>query len=199
MLAIMVRAGVRSTSDRRARGTWFLTGFPIPSLSTFAHKPPLRSPACRHSSRRSQMVAGDSYTPPRAINAQATRAILFANATATSIFGLRASIRSSHDSFSLTCLAVCQTTAIAPIIKSCLRSRWPIFDIFPRRVLPPVEFCFGVCPSQAAKSRPLEKVDVSGERATIAAAVIGPIPGTFISRRAVSSDCAAFLTTSSSV
>jgi hypothetical protein len=53
--------------------------------------------------------------------------------------------------------------------------------------LPPVEFCFGVSPSQAAKSRPFENIEGDGAMATIAAAEIGPMPGIVVSCRAVSS------------
>lgn len=83
--------------------------------------------------------------------------------------------------------AACCTTAIAPRIKRRRKSRCPIFDVLPNRVLPPVEFCFGVSPSQVAKSRPFVKVEGGGATAAIAAAQIGPMPGIVISRRAVSS------------
>lgn len=101
-------------SGQACTGQVFFNWFSDLVTLNFAHKPPVRTTACPHSGRRGQTVAGDSYTLLRAISAQATLAILFANATATSIFGLRASIHPSHDSSSLTCLAVCRTTAIAP-------------------------------------------------------------------------------------
>ena len=65
--------------------------------------------------------------------------------------------------------------------------RSPIFEIAPSFCLPPVECWRGVSPTQAAKSRPLAKVSGGGARAAIAVAVIGPMPGIVISRRATSS------------
>ena len=59
------------------------------------------------------------------------RAILLASATATSIRGLRASIRASQGSFVSPRRTAELTTAMAPMIKRRLRSRWPIFDILP--------------------------------------------------------------------
>jgi hypothetical protein len=56
--------------------------------------------------------------------------------------------------------------------------------------LPPLECCLGVCPTQAAKSRPFEKVSMGGAYVVIAAAVIGPTPGIVAKRRAVSSTLA---------
>ncbi|TDW35767.1 ATP dependent DNA ligase-like protein [Rhizobium azibense] len=58
---------------------------------------------------------------------------------------------------------------MAPMMSSRRKSRCPIFDVFPRRSLPPDEFCFGVSPIHAAKSRPLEKVSADGAKASIAA------------------------------
>src|SRR6202023_1003898 len=46
----------------------------------------------------------------------------------------------------------------------------------------PVEICLGTRPSQAAKSRPLENTSPAPIAATIALEMIGPIPGTLISR-----------------
>src|SRR5579862_1614725 len=43
--------------------------------------------------------------------------------------------------------------------------------------LPPVEYCRGTRPSQAAKSRPLRKAAPLPMAATMAVATIGPIPG----------------------
>ena len=48
-------------------------------------------------------------------------------------------------------------------------------DIPPRRCLPPVEFCRGTKPSQAANSRPLRKPLGSTTVAAMALAMIGPI------------------------
>src|SRR6185312_11864055 len=49
--------------------------------------------------------------------------------------------------------------------------RSPIFEIAPSFCLPPVDFCRGVSPSQAAKSRPARKPSGAGTRAVIAAAL----------------------------
>src|ERR1019366_8775494 len=46
----------------------------------------------------------------------------------------------------------------------------------------PVEICLGTSPSQAAKSRPLENTSPAPIAATIALEMIGPMPGTLISR-----------------
>ena len=54
----------------------------------------------------------------------------------------------------------------------------PILLIPPSLVLPPVECCLGMRPSQAAKFRPPEKAFKSGAKAMIAPAVTGPTPGT---------------------
>ncbi len=66
---------------------------------------------------------------------------------------------------------------MAPVIKSRLRSRWPIFDVLPSLGLPPVVCCRGTRPSQAEKSRPRRKLSIGGAKACSASAVIGPIPG----------------------
>ncbi len=46
----------------------------------------------------------------------------------------------------------------------------------------PVEICLGTSPSQAAKARPLANASPAPMAATIALEMIGPIPGTLISR-----------------
>src|SRR4030095_509606 len=54
--------------------------------------------------------------------------------------------------------------------------RSPIFEMAPSLCLPPVDFCSGVSPSQAAKSRPARKPSGAGTRAVIAVAAIGALP-----------------------
>ena len=56
------------------------------------------------------------------------RAIRLASATATTIRGLHASILASHGSSVLPRRTDQRTTAMAPVISSSRRSRWPIFD-----------------------------------------------------------------------
>ena len=68
------------------------------------------------------------------------------------------------------------TTAMAPMIKRRLRSRWPIFDILPSLGLPPVVCCRGTRPSQAEKSRPRRKLSIGGAKAWSAIAPIWPDP-----------------------
>src|ERR1700738_193439 len=46
----------------------------------------------------------------------------------------------------------------------------------------PVDICFGTSPSQAPKSRPLENAAPLPIAATVALEMIGPMPGTVISR-----------------
>src|SRR5271165_4125914 len=52
--------------------------------------------------------------------------------------------------------------------------------MLPRIVRSPVDICFGTSPSQAPKSRPLEKTSPVPIAATIALEMIGPMPGTVI-------------------
>src|SRR5215203_2812407 len=101
------------------------------------------------------------------------RAVLLARATVTSIFGLRASIRASHEPAGVPRCPAQRTTALAPRMSKRRMVRSPIFEIAPSFCLPPVDFCRGVSPSQAAKSRPAWKPSGAGTRAVIAVAAIG--------------------------
>jgi NADP-dependent 3-hydroxy acid dehydrogenase YdfG len=65
--------------------------------------------------------------------------------------------------------------------------RVPRLEMRPRMVRSPVEICRGTSPSQAPKSRPRRKADPSPMVATMALAMIGPMPGTVISRWQASS------------
>jgi len=86
--------------------------------------------------------------------AQIPRAILPAKAMATSMRGFRDNMRASHVPSAAPFREAQFTTAIAPVTRRRRISRWPIFDVLPRRCFPPLEFCFGTRPSHAAKSRP---------------------------------------------
>ena len=101
--------------------------------------------------------------------------------------GLRASIRASQLVGGAPRVAACRATAAAPMISRRRIVRSPIFEVAPSFCLPPDDFCKGVSPTQAAKSQPFLKVSAGGARAAMAVAVIGPMPGMLISRRATSS------------
>lgn len=77
------------------------------------------------------------------------------------------------------------------MMSSRVSVRSPIREIAPSFCLPPVDACFGTSPSQAAKSRPFANVSACAVIAAIAVAVIGPMPGMVISRRATSPEASA--------
>src|SRR5215472_7211310 len=83
------------------------------------------------------------------------RAVLLASATATTRLGRRWRSPITHGS----ALVAFERSklALAPLIRSRRKYWLPRLDIPPRRCLPPVEFCRGTRPSQAANSRPLRK------------------------------------------
>src|SRR5262245_39626745 len=91
--------------------------------------------------------------------------------------GFWANIRASPDPSAAPLRAAHRITDMAPMINRRRMSRCPIFDVRPSRGLPAVECCRGTRPSQAAKSRPRLKITIGGAKASIAAAVIGLIPG----------------------
>ena len=103
--------------------------------------------------------------------------------------GLRASIWASQEPGAAPFSRACLMTALAPITRSRRSVRSPILVICPSFCLPPVDFCSGVSPSQAEKSRPRRKVCGAGlgDASRAAAVVIGPTPGMVISRRAIGS------------
>src|SRR6516162_3292977 len=108
------------------------------------------------------------------------RAVLFASATATTSGGRRRRSPITHGS----ALVAFERSklALAPLIRSRRKYGLPRLDIPPRRCLPPVEFCRGTRPSQAANSRPLRKPPGSTTVAAMAVAMIGPMPGTLARR-----------------
>ncbi len=63
----------------------------------------------------------------------------------------------------------------------------PVLVIRPSRVFPPVEFCRGTKPSQAAKCRAVLSKLISTTVAAISDAVIGPMPGIVARRLLVAS------------
>ena len=78
------------------------------------------------------------------------RAILLASATATTLKGRRAKSPISHCG-ALSLPFTCRNTDVAPQTSSERSVGLPIFDMLPSRSLPPLEWGFGVNPSQAAK------------------------------------------------
>src|SRR5437763_8862557 len=108
------------------------------------------------------------------------RAVLLASATATTSGGRRRRNPITHGS---ALVAFDRSKlALALLIRSRRKYWLPRLDIPPRRCLPPVEFCRGTRPSQAANSRPLRKPFGSTTVAAMAVAMIGPMPGTLARR-----------------
>src|SRR3954471_5254832 len=85
----------------------------------------------------------------RCITAQAMRAVLFANATATTRLGRR--LRSPITHGSALVAFERSRLALAPLIRSRRKYWFPRLDMPPNRFLPPVEFCRGTRPSHAAR------------------------------------------------
>src|SRR6185312_1839234 len=103
------------------------------------------------------------------------RAVLFANATATTRLGRR--LRSPITHGSALVAFERSRLALAPLIRSRRKYWLPRLDMPPNRFLPPVEFCRGTRPSHAANSRPLRKPLGSATIAATAVAIMGPMPG----------------------
>jgi hypothetical protein len=82
------------------------------------------------------------------------RAILFANATATTLNGRR-SISAPIHWGNLKPRLPSLRIDVAPTINSVLKCRFPRFDMEPMRSFPPLECARGVNPIQAAKFRPV--------------------------------------------
>src|SRR5881394_1332765 len=79
------------------------------------------------------------------------RAVLLASATATTSGGRR---RRNPITLGSALVAFDRSKlALAPLIRSRRKYWLPRLDIPPRRCLPPVEFCRGTRPSQAANAR----------------------------------------------
>jgi hypothetical protein len=119
---------------------------------------------------------------------QTTRAILFAMATLATRTGFLASSATSRGSAVSGLYLARRINDVAPITRSFLRYRSPILVICPRRSFPPLEFCEGVSPSQAANSRPERNCLGLATNATSAVAPTGPMPGIVDRRSATSSD-----------
>src|SRR5918993_6034469 len=117
--------------------------------------------------------------PPFTSKAQTVRAVLLASATAATLGGLRAKIAATQAE-ALPPLRACRRTVVAPRMSRVRSVGLPIFEIRPRRSLPPLECGRGVNPSQAAKCRPETNPVGSGTRALSEAAEIGPMPGTVV-------------------
>src|SRR5215210_6054209 len=77
--------------------------------------------------------------PSLTSRAQTIRAILLASATRTSIGGLRASMRPSHEPAGTPLRAAQRATALAPMISKRRSERSPILEVLPSRSLPPLE------------------------------------------------------------
>ena len=93
---------------------------------------------------------------------QTIRASLLANATATTLAGLRALSAASQSHNAPLRLAPPARPRWRPTQEAVGYTDCPAWLSSPNFSLPPVEFCLGVAPSQAAKSRPDLKACGSG-------------------------------------
>src|SRR5580658_10853483 len=117
--------------------------------------------------------------------AQQILASLLASATATRRSGFLARSAAIESARGPLRLRAKRSTAVEPTTSNLRIYRLPCLVTAPSLALPPLEFCLGVSPSQAAKSRPDLNTLGSGTLAAIAEAVSGPTPGTRSSRRQV--------------
>jgi hypothetical protein len=111
--------------------------------------------------------------------AQAMRAVLFATAIATTLAGFFTSNFAIQGYFP-GCSRAWRTTAVAPRTSRRRRYRSPCFDMPPSLSLPPVEFCRGTRPIQAARSRP--DLNALGSVMVAAIAVAPMMPIDFLTR-----------------
>lgn len=107
---------------------------------------------------------------------------MLASAIATSMRGLRANIRASHEFSGGDLRHAHRITVIAPMIRSRRISRWPIFDGSPELLLSATRMMLGHQPEPGRKVSPFPECAHGWAKASIAMAVIGPIPGIDISR-----------------
>ena len=142
-------------------------------------------PLCHHASLLSRKLQSLAWQPrpgwPCAgslllcITAQAMRAVLFANATATTRLGRRRR-RPITQSSALVALERSRL-ALAPLIRSRRKYWLPRLDMPPNRFLPPVEFWHGTKPSHAAISPPLRELARRGVGPIISVQVrLAPTP-----------------------
>src|SRR4051794_24785308 len=102
-LARSSTAGLHGSSRSGSRSRWHTRstvlqpGCPDPVSPTVAPCPPCARPTPRWPRRAYAATAGALYVPPLTSRAQTMRAILLARAVVTSMRGLRASIRASHE------------------------------------------------------------------------------------------------------
>src|ERR1039458_7979952 len=110
------------------------------------------------------------------------RAILLASATVATCGRLRDVRLTSHVLRPEDCLVFCNSTVCAPCTKSLRRYLFPRLLVPVSFCLPPVECSPGTTPSHAANPRPFLKAAPLPMAATVAVAMIGPIPGIAIRR-----------------
>lgn len=117
------------------------------------------------------------------------RASLLASATASLFLCIRSAALLSHSpKLNLGQLCGLISITFAACTKSIRKYRLPRLDIRPRTARPPVLYCLGTKPTQAAKSRPRSNASPCPIAATIAVDIIGPIPGIVITLAQFSSD-----------
>jgi hypothetical protein len=116
-------------------------------------------------------------TPPDTISRHAMRTNLLASATATSLSGFCSMIFASQGEALVFPFRICRSSAVVPTMSVDLIDGSPAFVMPPKRVRPPVEWSFGVNPSQAAKWRPDLNVSAGG---AFMLSIVEPIgtPGT---------------------
>lgn len=121
------------------------------------------------------------------MTAHAIRAVLLAIATVTTLAGLRSISDRTQAPVFVELLPALRIAEVAPTTRSFRRYLSPIFDIRPRRSLPPDEFCRGTNPRKAANSRPDLKTDGSDTLAARAVAVMRPpVPETLLEKTKIS-------------
>src|SRR5258708_28658585 len=105
------------------------------------------------------------------------RAILLASATVATCGRLRDVRLTSHVLRPEDCLVFCSSPVCAPCMKSLRRYLFPRLLVPVSFCLPPVECSPGTTPRRAENPRPFLKAAPLPMAATVAIAVIGPIPG----------------------
>src|SRR5689334_5726038 len=141
------RVQIKVAYSKYGVATWLSQSRLADCCAMSSFRPPYASVAARAYAA----TAGALYVPPLTSRAQTMRAILLARAVVTSMRGLRASIRASHEPAAAPRRLAQRTTALAPRISNRRMVRSPIFEMAPSLRLPPVDLCSGVSPSQAAK------------------------------------------------